>query len=83
MEILRSVGDHVAEDVQTYQVDRAESCRFWPPESWAGESVHVFDRKVHLLHEAHYVEDGKCSDAIANEVGCVLGIDDALAELDV
>ena len=83
MDILRSVGDHVAEDVQTYQVDRAEGRRLWPPDERAGESVHVFDRKVHLLHEAHYVEDGKCSDAIADEVRRVLGIDDAFAELDV
>ena len=73
----------MAEDVETDQIDGAERCRFGPSESGAGERVHVFDGEIHLLHQAHDVEDGECADAIGDEVGRVFGVDDAFAQLDV
>jgi len=39
--------------------------------------------KVHLLHQSHHVEYGKCADAVCDEVGSVFCQHDALAELCV
>ena len=36
-----------------------------------------------MLHQAHYVQDRKCADAVGNKVGSVLGEDNTLSEANV
>ncbi len=54
-----------------------------PAHGLSGERVDFFDGEVHFLHEAHDVQHGKCSDAVADEVGRVFGDDHALAQAHV
>ncbi len=52
-----------------------------PANSLSGESVNFFDAQIHFLHQANHVEYRKCTDTVADEVGCVLGDHDTFAEL--
>ncbi len=77
------VADDVAEDVEADQIDGAEGGGLGPADGLSGEGVDFFDGQVHLLHQAHDVQNGKCADAVADEVGSVFGEDDAFAEAHV
>ena len=83
VDVLGHVGDDVAENVETDQIDGSESCRARPAHGLAGERVDLFDGQIHLLHQAHHIQDRECADAIGDEVRRVLGQYDALAELRV
>ena len=79
----RHVADDVAENVEADEIDGAEGRGARPAHGLSGERVDFFDGEVHLLHQAHDVEHGKCADAIADEVGRVFGEDDAFAQAHV
>ncbi len=73
----------MAENIETDQIDGAKGGRLGPAHGWSGQRVYVFDGEVHFLHEAHDVQNRKCADAIADEVGRVFGEDHAFAETNV
>ncbi len=81
--VLRHVRDHVPEDVEPHQINRPERGRARPADGLTGERVDLFDAQVHFLHEPYHVEHGKCTDAIADEVGRIFRQHDALAQLRV
>ena len=83
VDVCGHVADDVAEDVQSHQINGAESCGFRPADGLSGERVDVFDAEVHLLHEAHHVQHRKGADTVGDEVGSVFGKDDAFAEAHV
>src|SRR5262249_47572711 len=72
--------DDVDKDVETDDVCGSESCGLGPPDGWAGAGIHFFDGHTQVAHEAQRVKHGKCSDAIGDEIGCVLGDDHAFPE---
>ncbi len=82
-DILRHVRNHMPEDIEADEVDGAEGGRARPAHGLSGERVDFFDGQVHLLHQSHHVEYGKCADAVCDEVGSVFCQHDALAELCV
>ena len=75
------VGDNVSKNIQSDQINRAKRCGFGPPYGLSGQRVYLFDREIHLLHQAHYVQHRKCTDAVGNKVRSVLGKNNAFAEL--
>ena len=81
--VLRHVADHVAENVEPDQIDGAESRRLRPSHGGSGQRIHVFDREIHLLHQPHDVQNGKCPDAVGDEVRRVFRNDDALSQMHV
>ena len=78
-----AVAHDVAENVEADHVAEAEGASLGPADGGAGEGVDFFDAEVHLLHHAHDVEHGEGADAVGDEVGRVLGVDDALAEVQI
>ncbi len=73
------VGD-VREDVDADEVAETEGAGFGPAERGAGEGVDLFDGEVLRLHEADGVAHGEGADAVGDEVGGVVRVDDGLAE---
>src|SRR5437764_349011 len=70
----------MAEDVKSDHVDSAEGGGFGPADCGAGERIDLFNRESHLLHDAHYVQHGESSDAIGDEVWCVLSVDNGFPQ---
>ena len=77
---LRHVPDHVPEDVEPDQINRAERSRARPADRLTGERVHVFNAHAHFLHEPHHVQHRKRPDPVADEIRLIFAQDDALAE---
>src|SRR5581483_2407981 len=77
------VVHYVPQHVQPDQINGAEGCRLRPAHGRARERVHLLDAQVQRLHQAHHVEHGERANAIGDEVGRVLRMDDALAQSNV
>ena len=78
--LSREVGGYVGEDVDADHVAEAEGAGAGPAESGAGEGVNLFDSEALGHHEADGVAHGEGADAVGDEVGCVVGVDDRFAE---
>jgi hypothetical protein len=83
VDVRRHIPDHVAEDVQPHQINRAEGRGLRPAYGLTGQRIDIFNAQVHLLHEPHYVQNRKSADAVADEVGRVLGKNYSLPETHV
>ena len=73
------MGD-VAEDIEAHEINGAKCRRSRPAHDGASKRIHFLNREIHLLHQAHNIEDRKCADSVGDEIGSVLGNNHALAE---
>ena len=71
------------QNVQPDQINSAESRRLGPADRLSSERVHIFNAEIQFLHQSHDVQYGKRTDAISDEVRCVLGEDNAFAQLHI
>src|SRR5208283_2156664 len=76
------VADHVGQNIEAHHVNRAEGGRLGQTDGRACKSIHIFDGEVELLHQARDIKHVEASDAVADEVWRVLGVNDSLAEVD-
>ena len=70
----------VGEDVDADHVGEAEGAGAGPAEGGAGEGVDLFDGQALRHHQADGVHHGEGADAVGDEVGRVVRVDDGLAE---
>ena len=84
------VGDHFVEivadegpDIEADDIEQAEAGAIGQADERAGERVHFFDGEVFLDHRFRDGAAEKTADAVGDEVGRVLGADDAFAETAV
>ena len=77
------IADDVSQNVEADEIGEAKRRHLRPADSGSRQRVHFFDAEVHLLHQAHDVERGECSNAIGDEVRRVFGMDHALAQVEI
>ena len=77
------IAHHVAQHIKADQVGQPEGRHLWPAHGCPGQRVHFLDAEVHLLHQPHDVQRGEGADAIGDEVGRVLGVHHAFAQMQV
>jgi hypothetical protein len=73
----------VSQNVEADEIGEAKRRHLGPAHGSAGERVNFLDAEVHLLHQAHDVQRGEGPDAVGDEVGRVLGMDHALAQVQI
>src|SRR5262249_17921884 len=80
--VFEQVAHYGTQNIQTHEIDSAEGGRLGPA-TGAGERVDFLYAEIHLLHQAENVQAGKCANAVSDEVGRVLGVDNSLAHAHI
>src|SRR5581483_1711414 len=70
--IADQVSNYVSQDVEADEIDGAKGRRLGPSHRRSGERIDLFDGEIHLLHQAHYVEDGEGPIRLAMKLGVSL-----------
>src|SRR5580658_5685601 len=81
--VFDHVRNYVPKNVEPHQINRPKRSRTRPAHGLARERVDLFYAQIHFLHQPHYVEHGKCADAVADEVRRIFRPHHALAQLHV
>ena len=80
---MREISDDVGQDIETDHVGEAEAAGTGPTQDAASQYIHVFYREALLLHQCYGLEHDVDADAVGDEVGRVMSVDDGFAEAAV